>query len=467
LANKHSDTTLTRHVKDWTVTLARAVKSVFQRGNGQPLLVRVGVPVEDLDPYLWLNGRAYEDRIVWQARHHNKVRAMCGTAAEVRGAGRPDPGALAAAIEEVLSRPGDDMRFFGGMRFDPSGRPDEIWQGFPGYRFVLPRFELHTRGRHAQIYCNLIFPEDADRLNTLLEEIAELHPANVEAPTGLLPVPVARKDHPVQEVWAERVRSALELFAGGVLEKVVLARRADFSFADPVNSLLLVRRLAQATPNCFHFHFEAPGGRSFVGATPERLFYRNGLQVDSEAVAGTRPRGATKDDDEAFRDSLLASEKDRREHAYVRDTIESKLVECCDSVTVDHEASEMRLAAGRHLVSRISGVLSIPASDFDLLQRLHPTPAVGGHPTATAVDVIRGLERFDRGWYAGPVGWVGRDAAEFAVALRCGVTSGRRLSLFSGAGIVQGSVPHLEWQEIEQKIVDFVNVIGLDVNGSK
>jgi len=77
--------------------------------------------------------------------------------------------------------------------------------------------------------------------------------------------------------------------------------------------------------------------------------------------------------------------------------------------------------------------------------------------------VIRDLENFDRGWYAGPVGWVGRDTAEFAVALRCGLLSGQRLSLFSGAGIVEGSRPDLEWEEIEQKIVDFVKVIGIEL----
>ncbi len=184
-------------------------------------------------------------------------------------------------------------------------------------------------------------------------------------------------------------------------------------------------------------------------------------------MAGTRPRGATKDDDDALRASLLTSDKDQREHAYVRDSIEAVLNAYCESVTVDQEASEMRLARGRHLVSRVTGVLSTPVSDFELVEKLHPTPAVGGHPTATAVSVIRDLERFDRGWYAGPVGWVGRDAAEFAVALRCGLVSGNQLSLFSGAGIVKGSEPDLEWQEIEQKIVDFVNVIGLDVTSSK
>ena len=446
--------------------MGRAIRSAYLRGNGIPLLMRVGVPVDNLDPFKWLSSRRGPDRIIWQARHHNKIRAMCGTAAVISGDEIPDPNHLARELDGFLSRPGDDVRFFGGMRFDPGRTPDSNWEGFRGYRFVLPRFELHRRGPHIQMYCNLVFPEDSDRLDAILNEIDE-HEVEEYAGSPEIPEPVKRSDYPNRENWSTRVQEALRLFLETPLEKVVLARRADFEFLKTIDPFILLEQLADATPNCFHFHFESEDGNAFIGATPERLFYRNGLQIESEAVAGTRPRGATKDDDDALRASLLTSDKDQREHAYVRDSIEAVLNAYCESVTVDQEASEMRLARGRHLVSRVTGVLSTPVSDFELVEKLHPTPAVGGHPTATAVSVIRDLERFDRGWYAGPVGWVGRDAAEFAVALRCGLVSGNQLSLFSGAGIVKGSEPDLEWQEIEQKIVDFVNVIGLDVTSSK
>jgi menaquinone-specific isochorismate synthase len=96
---------------------------------------------------------------------------------------------------------------------------------------------------------------------------------------------------------------------------------------------------------------------------------------------------------------------------------------------------------------------------------LHPTPAVGGHPTSDALKAIRDLEPFDRGWYAGPVGWIGSRGAEFAVALRCGLVRRDTLSLYSGCGIVEGSKPDAEWKEIEQKISDFIRVFGLEVPG--
>ncbi|MCZ6757609.1 MAG: isochorismate synthase [Bacteroidetes bacterium] len=466
MGSKEIDTVAPTKVREWTATLAIAVRAAFLRGNSLPLLMRVGVPVGNVDPFAWLSSRHGPDRIIWQARHHNKIRAMFGSAAVIAGDGGFDSTILTSEIDRFLSRPGDEMRFFGGTRFDGSCESDEVWRAFGGYRFVLPRFELHTRGPNAQIYCNLVFPEDSENLDSILKVIARLN-QGVEEFEEALSTPVTRNDIPDKNEWVERIQWALGTFSSGQFEKVVLARRTDFKFSAPIDPFLLLKRLVGATPNCFHFYLESDQGAAFVGASPERLFYRNGLQIDSEAVAGTRPRGKTEDVDEEYRASLLSSEKDRREHAYVQDSIESVLRAYCDSVTVDHEASEMRLAQGRHLVSRISGVLSKPVSNFDLLEDLHPTPAVGGYPTDHAVSVIRDVEKFDRGWYAGPVGWVGRDSAEFAVALRCGVVDRERLSLFSGAGIVEGSQPDLEWEEIEQKIVDFINVIGLELRNTE
>ena len=97
----------------------------------------------------------------------------------------------------------------------------------------------------------------------------------------------------------------------------------------------------------------------------------------------------------------------------------------------------------------------------------HAPPAVGGTPKDSALEWISRLEDFDRGWYAGPIGWITRDSAEFAVALRCGVLAGDTLSLFSGAGLVEGSEPGDEWLEIEQKITDFTHILGLEVKSSK
>jgi len=426
--------------------------------------VRIGAPAGKIDPFDWLAARRRTDRIIWHSRHHNEILFSCGAARVISGSGPESNRDIESRIQSVLGRPGDDMRFFGGMRFDRNRPADDLWRSFQGFRFVLPRFELVARSDHVQVYCNLVFPEDLENKQSILAEILSLEDSDSSPKLGHpIPSPVIRVNHPEQDVWKDRVNWALDKFEQNGLEKVVLARRADLEFVEPIEPFLLLKQLIASTPNCFHYHFETSDGSAFLGASPERLFYRNGLLIESEAVAGTRPRGATAIDDEQYRSSLLTSEKELREHAYVREFIRGILDPLCESVSLDHEASEMRLTRGRHLVSRITGILESGVSDMKLLEQLHPTPAVGGFPGDESMDVIREVEEFDRGWYAGPVGWIGRDSAHFAVALRCGLVRHNMLSLFSGAGIVRGSEPESEWKEIEQKILDFINVLELDL----
>ena len=180
-------------------------------------------------------------------------------------------------------------------------------------------------------------------------------------------------------------------------------------------------------------------------------------------MAGTRPRGASATDDARLLEELLRSDKDRREHEYVRISIREELAPLADDFYLDAEPSEMKLASGRHLVSRVRATLRDGVTSLDVLKALHPTPAVGGYPSADAIAAIRAREPFDRGWYAGPVGWIGPDSAEFAVGIRSGLVQPRTLSLYSGAGIVEGSTPEGEWDEIEHKIVAFIKVLGLDL----
>ena len=188
--------------------------------------------------------------------------------------------------------------------------------------------------------------------------------------------------------------------------------------------------------------------------------------LETEAVAGTRPRAAHDSDDDRLLDELLASSKDQREHAFVREAIVARLRPLTVDMDVDDQASAMTLARGRHLYTGIRATLRPETTPLDVLVALHPTPAVGGTPRSESLAAIAALEPFDRGLYAGPIGWIGRDAngldvAEFAVGIRSGLVDGRSLSLYSGAGIVEGSEAASEWAEVEHKIGDFARVLGL------
>jgi menaquinone-specific isochorismate synthase len=157
--------------------------------------------------------------------------------------------------------------------------------------------------------------------------------------------------------------------------------------------------------------------------------------------------------------ALARSPKNTREHALVVEAIRENLGGLCRRL--DHTVAPgiLSLGNGHHLLTKFEGQLKDGVKDEDVLQCLHPTPALGGSPKEKAMAVIRALEPFDRGWYGGPLGYVGLDWAEFVVGIRSALVRGKQLSVYAGAGIVEGSKPKAEWQEIENKISNFIKII--------
>lgn len=428
-------------------------------------LERISVPVGDLAPLHWLRGQRPGGRLYWAGREAGTEVAAVGIA-DLQESGVAESSAeLHKRLAPLLDSAGPDARYYGGERFNPEAGTAEEWSAFGAHRFVLPRFELHRKDGASRLVCNLVLPRDVELRDEILEQIEDLELSPVAAMGGL-PRPISRSDAPDRAGWRQNVERALESFVEGKMDKVVLARRAEFGFEEILDPALLVESLKSATPGCFHFFIEPEEGTAFVGASPERLYRRDGSSIKSEAVAGTRPRGDSEADDDELREELLESEKDRMEHSYVRDSIRAELGALCSSLEVDERISEMKLTQRRHLVTGVRGTLREGISDADILEAMHPTPAVGGYPREEALHEIASLEPFDRGWWAGPVGWIGADGAEFAVGIRSGLVRGNRLALFSGAGIVGGSTPDGEWAEIEQKIGDFTRILGLEPDHS-
>lgn len=423
-------------------------------------VVTLTVPAGDLNAFDWLRAQQTGPKLYWSGRDDGVEVAAVGVADLQTSNVAEEPSALRERLA-LLSASGSETRYYGGMRFDLSREIGTEWSAFGAHRFMLPRFELRREGGASVLVCNLVLPRDAGQRERIMRDIENLRAPEANR-GGPLPAPTDRMDLPDAAGWRENVEGALAAFEGGPLEKVVLARRARLFFDEDLDPLPLIEELKARTPDCFHFYFEPRDGVAFLGASPERLYRREERSIKSEAVAGTRPRGESVADDDDLGAELLSSVKDLAEHSYVRVSIEEKLGALCEALEVDERASEMKLARGRHLVSRIRGSLRESVTDTDILRALHPTPAVGGYPREEAIQSIRDAEAFDRGWYAGPVGWVGSDAAEFAVGIRCGLVRSRELALFSGAGIVAGSVPDEEWAEIEHKIGDFTRVFGLE-----
>ncbi|GFR45865.1 hypothetical protein Agub_g7316 [Astrephomene gubernaculifera] len=321
---------------------------------------------------------------------------------------------------------------------------------------------------------------------------------------------------------------------GEALSKVVMARRTSMRLEGRLDPLHVLQSLQERDPRAYQLYF-APGpspasvpaspadgssspallpGPAFLACTPERLYARTGRWVASEAVAGTRARGRGGDVEQDFWLSLdlLRSPKDHAEFCTVRDWIAAQLAGPCEDVHVEIRKSVLKQGSVQHLFGRVAARLRRGRNDAHLLAALHPTPAVCGRPREAALGYLEGLEAFDRGWYAGPFGWISGAGAEFVVAIRSGLvcpeintntssssTAGgsahaepqvgmaaapapargqplgpllqqqqprqqpqhqpprlsppaARVHLFAGVGVVRGSDPAAEWQELDLKI---------------
>ena len=178
----------------------------------------------------------------------------------------------------------------------------------------------------------------------------------------------------------------------------------------------------------------------------------DGRAVQASSLAGSAPRGADPTEDRAHAALLAASAKDLAEHALVREALVDALERLCDHVRAAEVPSLFTLPHVHHLHTAVTGTLRAEHTLIDLVEALHPTPAVGGAPRAAALSYIRANEQLDRGWYAAPVGWMARDRGEFAVGLRSAVIRGRDAVLFAGCGIVAGSDPDSEYAETLLKL---------------
>jgi menaquinone-specific isochorismate synthase len=257
--------------------------------------------------------------------------------------------------------------------------------------------------------------------------------------------------------WQAAVAEAVRRIASGELDKVVLARDLVATASTEIDQRFVLRELARNYPSCWTFAVDG-----LVGATPELLIRRSGSDVVSRVLAGTVNRLGDDVADGALADALLDSDKDLAEHRIAVRSVAAALADHCDELDVSASPRILRLPNVQHLATDVSGRLRDGATVLDLARSLHPTAAVCGTPTETALDLIRELEGMDRGRYAGPVGWLGADGdGELGIALRCAEIEGRHVRLFAGCGIVAGSDPMSEFAEAQAKFVPIRDALGV------
>jgi menaquinone-specific isochorismate synthase len=290
-----------------------------------------------------------------------------------------------------------------------------------------------------------------------LSWVTQIGPADDDAegwPATPLPAP-GRTD---RRTWTAAVEEALARIDDGRLAKVVLAREVTADLGRPLDAASVLAKLRREQPECFTY---AAG--SYVGASPELLARRRGLEVVSRPMAGTVAQGGDPGADRRLVAAMAASAKEQAEHRLVVDDVRAKLARLGDRYAETEGPDVVRLSTVAHLATTVRCRLSRCTSALDVAAHLHPTPAVAGVPEAAALAAIAELEGFDRGLYAGPVGWVdARGDGDWAVALRSATLDGNRARLVAGAGIVAGSDADAEWDETEAKLAAMRSALSAD-----
>ncbi len=438
--------------------LAHALRQ--HRGRDATRVFVVSLPA--VDPRQLLGFLPGEDAYAWQSPDgEHEVGLGIARRLEERGRSRfeklrESAAALFASTDVVHLDGGAErpLRLFGGAAFDTDSAKDPDWEPFGDCAFVLPRLALVESGDITELRVAIRGDADAAELESVLDQVERLSSFLAASERQQPMAPPAfrarpRAPEPVPASWMRQVEEVRAAIRRGDVGKVVAARRTVVEIGVAADPVEILDRLEGRASGCTRFCFRRQG-KLFVGATPERLIRRSGAWVVTHALAGSIARDGDLGGAAA---RLLASVKDSAEHCFVVDHLRGHLGALCASLEVGDRPRIRELRSLLHLETPVSGRLREDVHILDLVSALHPTPAVGGVPTAAAVRWVRDHEEHPRGWYSGPVGWFDqRGDGDFAVALRALLLTGGRALMFAGAGIVADSDPVAEYQETEVKL---------------
>ena len=467
--------------------------------SGQSQLLALRVALGACDPLAAYAAWEGDERFYWErpADRSALVARGCVWALEVAGPGRFREASRRA--RELFSRldvagveapQGAGPLLVGGFSFADEASRADAWASHPAGRLVLPELLISAAGERAWCTVSRLIQPGSPLEDEWGAMLAQLEagwawqgrawcdaPAQREGeaagPAESAPFASGAEYRVVADrahsVYRGQVASALDCVADGELEKVVLARSLGVHHPGRFELPRFLDRLRGLYPACVTFAV-GRGEESFVAASPERLVSLRGGAVESGALAGSAPRGRTPGEDERLGLELRESKKDQAEHAAVVRAIRAALAGVCGPIEGPETPGLMRLEGIQHLFTPLRGRLCSEAAAgrptvLDLVGRLHPTPAVGGLPREGALAWLDRCEGLDRGWYAGPVGFVDASGGgEFWVALRSALIRNptalrvrreavcARARLFAGAGIVLGSDPELELRETRLKL---------------
>ena len=369
-----------------------------------------------------------------------------------------------AGIYNPYHVPGSGLIALGGMSFDSKKPKSSLWKNYLDSQFYIPEFTLTKYNNSFYLTINLIL-SNKDSPSRLVEGIQKkeqyLLSSKHDWQTDLQ---VVNKKEIEPEQWKEAVYQAREEIRNERLKKIVMARELRLKLSRKADITTVLQNLLITQPNSYVFAYEH-GEDCFVGATPERLVKVEKEKMFSMCLAGTAPRGKTEEQDKEIKHNLLHDEKNLQEHDFVVQMIRKSIESNCTEIDIPEKPVVRQLKNLQHLYTPVEAILHKDASIFDIAEKLHPTPALGGTPTKEALAFIRENELLDRGWYGAPVGWMDSNAnGEFAVAIRSGLIQGDEASLFAGCGIVADSDIEEEYKETQVKFSPMLHVLEGNIN---
>lgn len=412
-----------------TQQLIRQIQHIPSEMDMVELKAEVTLSTDEPNLLAWLKGQNHFPQCLWQSRDEDRSFVALGAARAFD---------CLDAAQQFSERYGYTL--VGGLTFEKK------------CHFILPRL-LFAKNHHKLTACCYLGRQEAEEIAVFLSRIA---------PPALL----VKREYNLLErhqaidfpLWAANIERAISQIKTSELSKVVLANATTLGFEQELCPYDLLFTSQQKNLGCYHFLWSDNGESTFIGSSPERLYQRQGRTFYTEALAGTA--AVTSDVEQTERNALwlLNDPKNRYENWLVVDDICSHLADCAADIQVG-EAEIKRLPNVQHLRRFIQTRLAENVKDSDCLSRIHPTAAVAGLPRPIATEFIRQYEHFQRGWYAGALGYFSPESAEFCVALRSAVIKSNFVTLYAGAGIVEGSKPDEEWLEIERKSLAIGNLL--------
>lgn len=440
----------------------------------RPILISEVHKIKPIDPLLFFHiGRKQYvgERFFWKDPSDEMVLVGIGIAKQLQSDQAADRFFLVekewqeflkdSIIVNDYTENGIGPLLFGGFSYDPYKKKTDLWSKFSDSQFYIPKYMLSIIKGQAFLTTNMVCTkhDDPSLLLRVLEERRQIMNSLAD---GFKSKTANLIETNVQfpQQWKETVDKVVNDLKKGPLKKVVLAREWRLSFDDDIEIENVLNHLFNEQHESFIFAFES-NGDCFIGASPERLVKKHGRDVFSTCLAGSIPRGKTIEEDQILGQQLLNDPKNLREHQFVVEMIKEALEESCENVILPDKPQLLKTRDIQHLYTPVLGKCKKDASLLLLLDRLHPTPALGGVPKKEAIEKIRQVEVLDRGFYASPIGWMDYQGnGEFAVSIRSGLIQGKEASLFAGCGIIADSNSESEFLETSLKFRPMLTALG-------